>query len=93
MKIRTLINKNYYNLIETLAKDNTDKAIDGVSNEDILNDVLLRMLEDNTEYNTDEDFINEVTERVKIGMFRIKANSLTNAESTTEEDKKEYSEE
>ena len=89
MKIRTLINKNYYNLIETLAKDNTDKDIDGVSNEDILNDILLQMLEDNT----DENFINEVTERVKIGMFRIKANSLTNAESTTEENKEEYSEE
>lgn len=93
MKITTLINRNYYNLIQIHAKENTDKAIDGVSNEDILNDVLLRMLEDNSEYNTDEDFIKEVTERVKIGMFRIKANSLTNAESTTEENKEEYSEE
>lgn len=93
MNITTLINKNYYNLIQIHAKENTDKAIDGVSNKDVLNDVLLRMLEDNSAYNTDEDFIKDVTERVKIGMFRIKANSKTNVNTTIEENKEEYSEE
>lgn len=93
MQINELINNNYARLKSKLCKSNTDKAIDGVSNEDILHNILLQFLEDNTEFHSDKDFIDEVIRRVKIGMFRIKANSKTNANTTIEESKEEEREE